>query len=91
MAARKSSRVNPKYKTRYRVQNWPEYETRPEGPRRRQHLVQRRGGRLSLVKTSSARRSLTSGPFLARLIAMLDIASAPQSCGRMRRRASNAL
>jgi hypothetical protein len=26
MAARKSSRVNPKYKTRYRVQNWPEYE-----------------------------------------------------------------
>ncbi len=26
MAARKSSRVNRKYKTRYRVQNWPEYE-----------------------------------------------------------------
>ncbi len=26
MAARKSSRVNPKYKTRYRVQNWPAYE-----------------------------------------------------------------
>ncbi len=26
MAGRKSSRVNPKYKTRYRVQNWPEYE-----------------------------------------------------------------
>ncbi len=26
MVARKSSRVNPKYKTRYRVQNWPEYE-----------------------------------------------------------------
>ena len=26
MAARKSSKVNRKYKTRYRVQNWPEYE-----------------------------------------------------------------
>lgn len=26
MAARKSSRVNPKYKTRYRIQNWPAYE-----------------------------------------------------------------
>jgi hypothetical protein len=26
MTARKSSRVNRKYKTRYRVQNWPEYE-----------------------------------------------------------------
>ena len=26
MAARKSSRVNRKYKTRFRVQNWPEYE-----------------------------------------------------------------
>ncbi len=26
MAARKSSRVNRKYKTRYCVQNWPEYE-----------------------------------------------------------------
>ncbi len=26
MAARKSSRVNPKYKTRYRVRNWPDYE-----------------------------------------------------------------
>ncbi len=26
MAARKSSRVNRKYKTRYRIQNWPEYE-----------------------------------------------------------------
>ncbi len=26
MVARKSSRVNPKYKTRYRVRNWPDYE-----------------------------------------------------------------
>ncbi len=26
MATRKSSRVNRRYKTRYRVQNWPEYE-----------------------------------------------------------------
>ncbi len=26
MAARKSSRVNRKYKTRYRVRNWREYE-----------------------------------------------------------------
>ncbi len=26
MAARKSSRVNRKYKTKYRVTNWPEYE-----------------------------------------------------------------
>ena len=26
MASRKSSRVNPKYKTKYRVGNWPEYE-----------------------------------------------------------------
>jgi len=26
MAARKSSKVNRKYKTRYRVGNWPEYE-----------------------------------------------------------------
>jgi len=26
MAARKSSRVNRKYKTRYRVRNWPDYE-----------------------------------------------------------------
>ena len=26
MAGRASSRVNPKYKTRYRVTNWPEYE-----------------------------------------------------------------
>ena len=26
MGARKSSRVNPKYKTKYRVGNWPEYE-----------------------------------------------------------------
>ncbi len=26
MAARKSSRVNRKYKTRYRIQNWSEYE-----------------------------------------------------------------
>ncbi len=26
MAVRKSSRVNSKYKTRYRAQNWPEYE-----------------------------------------------------------------
>ena len=26
MAARKSSRVSRKYKTRYRIQNWPEYE-----------------------------------------------------------------
>jgi hypothetical protein len=26
MASIKSSRVNPKYKTKYRVQNWPEYE-----------------------------------------------------------------
>ncbi len=26
MVARKSSRVNRKYKTRYRIQNWPEYE-----------------------------------------------------------------
>ena len=26
MAARKSSKVNRKYKTRYRIQNWPEYE-----------------------------------------------------------------
>ncbi len=26
MAARKSSRVNPDYKKRYRVRNWPEYE-----------------------------------------------------------------
>ncbi len=26
MAARKSTRVNRKYKTKYRVTNWPEYE-----------------------------------------------------------------
>ncbi len=26
MAARKSSRVNRKYKTKYRATNWPEYE-----------------------------------------------------------------
>ena len=26
MAARKSSRVNRKYKTKYRVRNWREYE-----------------------------------------------------------------
>ncbi len=26
MAARKSSRVKPVYKKRYRVENWPEYE-----------------------------------------------------------------
>ena len=26
MGARKSSKVNPKYKTKYRVGNWPEYE-----------------------------------------------------------------
>lgn len=26
MAARKSSRVNPAYKKRYRVESWPEYE-----------------------------------------------------------------
>ena len=26
MASTRSSRVNPKYKTKYRVQNWPEYE-----------------------------------------------------------------
>ncbi len=26
MAARKTSRVNRKYKTRYRIQNWPAYE-----------------------------------------------------------------
>ncbi len=26
MAGRESSRVNPKYKTRYRVYNWREYE-----------------------------------------------------------------
>ena len=26
MAARKSSRVNPAYKKRYRMRNWPEYE-----------------------------------------------------------------
>ena len=48
--------------------------------------LKRREGRLgdtwlSLVKTSSGRRSLTSDPFLARLTAMLHIASAPQSCG----------
>ena len=26
MAARKSSRVNRKYKTKYRIRNWKEYE-----------------------------------------------------------------
>ena len=26
MASRKPSRVNPKYKTKYRIGNWPEYE-----------------------------------------------------------------
>ena len=26
MGARKSSKVNRKYKTKYRVRNWPEYE-----------------------------------------------------------------
>jgi hypothetical protein len=26
MAARKSSRVNRKYKTKYRIRNWMEYE-----------------------------------------------------------------
>jgi len=31
MAARKSSRVNRKYKTKYRVTNWREYERWPSG------------------------------------------------------------
>ena len=26
MAARTKSKVHPKYKTKYRVKNWPEYE-----------------------------------------------------------------
>ncbi len=44
MATRKSSRVHPKYKTMYRVQNWPEYDralTRAPSPEGRRPVQER--------------------------------------------------
>ena len=45
MAARKSTRVNRKYKTKYRVTNWRRYESGPQEPWRHHGLVLRRGPR----------------------------------------------
>ena len=45
MAARKSTRVNRKYKTKYRVTNWQEYERGLRSRERHQRLVLRRGAR----------------------------------------------
>ena len=43
MASTKSSRVNPKYKKRYRVGNWPAYERGLRARGERHRLVRRRG------------------------------------------------
>ncbi len=45
MAARRSTRVTRKYKTKYRVTNWQEYERGPQKSWRHRRLVFRGGAR----------------------------------------------
>jgi len=53
MASTKSSKVNPKHKTKYRVRNWPAYEaTSPSGSVRRRWLPGLR--RATVVEEGSA-------------------------------------
>ena len=45
MAGRESSRVNPKYKAKYRIRELAAVRARPQKPRRRHDLAQRGGAR----------------------------------------------